>query len=306
MHELARSGWRLHLALRGVNFAGTHLGTGGRHALLKKATDQPQQPAPGEFLVPSGAVARGEGRRRARPRLWHHDYLHLRPLAADLRHVLGDARGDPRDVAEPWLILDLGCGASPYREFFPAVLDAYVRVDLDGGASPGVVARGESLPFAAATFDGILATQVLLLAEEPAAMVAEIRRVIRPGGRVWVTCHGAWPRSGVAPENRFGEPDLERLFAAFDRVSVTPEGGYLGLPFALFNLALREGVRAAQRRFGRAALLLRLVAVPCFVAANLTGRVLERLAAAGPMRPLLSHLDRSLPMNYLVVAERGV
>ncbi len=271
---------------------------------MKKATDQQQQPASGDTLAPSPAVAHGEGRRRARPRLWHHDYLHLRPLAADLHHVLGHARGEPRGDAEPWLILDLGCGASPYREFFPAALDAYVRVDLDRAASPGVVARGESLPFAEGTFDGILATQVLLLAEEPEAMVAEIRRVTRPGGRIWVTCHGAWPRSGLTPENRFGEPDLDRLFAAFDRVSVTAEGGYLGLPFALFNLALREVVRACERRLGRAALLLWLGAVPCFLAANLAGRLLERLAAAGPLRPLLSHLDRSLPMNYLVVAER--
>jgi SAM-dependent methyltransferase len=268
------------------------------------ATD-PQRRAQERTLAPSPAVAHGEGRRRARPRLWHHDYLHLRPLAADLRRVLGDARGEPRSAAEPWLVLDLGCGASPYRGFFPGTLDAYVRVDLDSTAAPAVVARGESLPFAGATFDGILATQVLLLAVEPVAMVAEIRRVIRPGGRVWVTCHGAWPRSGVSPENRFGEPDLARLFAVFDRVSVTAEGGYLGLPFALFNLALRAAVRAAERRFGRTARLLRLGVIPCFLAANLTGRLLERLAGVGPFQPFLSHLDRSLPMNYLVVAERG-
>ncbi|MCZ6746990.1 MAG: class I SAM-dependent methyltransferase [Acidobacteria bacterium] len=272
---------------------------------MKRTTDQQRQPAPGDTLAPSPAVAHDEGRRRARPRLWHHDYLHLRPLAADLRHVLGHARGESRDAAEPWRILDLGCGASPYREFFPAALAAYVRVDLDSTASPEVIARGESLPFAEATFDGILATQVLQFTDEPQAVVAEIRRLTRPGGRVWLTCHGAWPREGTTPENRYGEPDLERLFSAFERVTVTAEGGYLGLPFALFNLAMREGVRAAERRFGRAALLLRLVAVPCFLAANLMGRLLERLAHGGPLRPFLAHLDSSLPMNYLVVAERG-
>ncbi len=246
-------------------------------------------------------MAHGEGGRRARPRIWHHDYLHLRPLAVDLRRVLSL----PRQARTPWRVLDLGCGASPYRDFFPSTLDAYVRVDLDAGAFPAVLARGESLPFADGAFEGVLATQVLLLAGDPDVMVAEIRRVTRHGGRVWVTCHGAWPRSGDQAENRFGEPDLNRLFAGFERLTVNAEGGYLGLPFALFNLAVREVVRAAQRRLGGLASPLWIPAVMMFTLANLAGRLLERLAAAGPLRPFLSHLESSLPMNYLVVAERG-
>ena len=267
------------------------MGRGQVH--VKRATDHLQQPT------------RGEGRRRARPRLWHYDYLHLRPLAADLHRVLGAAQGAPRGPGEPWCILDLGCGDSPYREFFPAALDAYVRVDVDQAAAPAVLARGESLPFPAATFDGILAAQVLQFTQQPQAVVEEIRRLTRPGGRVWLTCHGAWPREGTAPENRYGEPDLERLFSSFERVTVTAEGGYLGFPFILFNLALREVVRAGERRFGVVARILRVPAVVAYLLANLAGRVLESLSRGGPLRPFLGHLDRSLPMNYLVVAERG-
>jgi len=245
-----------------------------------------------------------EGRRRSRPRLWHHDYLHLRPLALDLGQALAAAEGNPPGAVEPWRILDLGCGASPYRAFFPAALAAYVRVDLNFSAAPGVVARGESLPFLEATFDGILAAQVLQFTDQPQAVVAEIRRLTRPGGRVWLTCHGAWPQEGTVPENRYGRPDLERLFSAFERVTVTAEGGYLGFPFVLFNLALRQAVRAAERRFGSVARLLRVPAAIAFLAANIAGRTLERLARGGPLRPFLAHLDRSLPMNYMVVAER--
>jgi SAM-dependent methyltransferase len=268
-------------------------------------TDQQQRPLRGGPLAPSPAVAPGEGRRRARPRLWHYDYLHLRPLAVDLRRVLGAAGGEPPGVGEPWRILDLGCGASPYRDFFPAALDGYVRVDLDRAAAPDVVARGESLPFAEATFDGILAAQVLQFTDDPQAVVAEIRRLTRPGGRVWLTCHGAWPREGTTPENRYGEPDLARLFSMFERVTVTAEGGYLGFPFVLFNLALREALKAGERRFGPAARILRAPALALFLAANMAGRTLEYLGRGGPLGPFLAHLDRSLPMNYLVVAERG-
>ena len=78
-------------------------------------------------------ILHGEGPRRARPRLWHHDYLHLRPLAQDLRRVLGQAQGDGNGGAAGggWRVLDLGCGASPYRTYFPGSLQSYVRVDLD-------------------------------------------------------------------------------------------------------------------------------------------------------------------------------
>lgn len=253
------------------------------------------------------AILQGEGPRRARPRLWHHDYLHLRPLARDLRRVLGQAHDDGSGgAATPgWQVLDLGCGASPYRTYFPGSLQSYVRVDLDPDAHPDALARGEMLPFADGTFDGILATQVLLLASDPKGMVKEILRVTRPGGRVWVTCHGAWPDSGTQPENRFGEPDLDRLFAPFQRVTITAEGGGLALPFALLNLGVRQAAQAAQRRFGVAGRLLNLPVTAVCLLSNLSGRLLERLAAGGPLRPFLSHLDRSMPMNYLVVAERA-
>ena len=263
------------------------------------------QSTAGRAPAPLPGVAYGEGQRRARPRLWHHDYLHLRPLALDLRRVLGEAHGQTGTGMEPWRVLDLGCGGSPYRDFFPASLDRYIGVDLDQGVAPAVVARCEALPFAGAAFDGILATQVLQFTDEPQGVVAEIRRLTRPGGVVWLTCHGAWPREGTSSENRYGEPDLARLFSGFERVTVTAAGGYLGFPFLLFNLALREVVRAASRRLGSIAGLLWVPAVALFTVSNLLGRLLERLAAGGPLRPFLSHLDGSLPTNYLVVAERG-
>jgi SAM-dependent methyltransferase len=235
---------------------------------------------------------------RARPRLWHHDYLHLRPLARDLRERIGAVAGQgdlPR-------VLDLGCGESPYRSFFGGSVERYVRLDLDPAVSPDLVGRAEALPFAGGTFDGLLSAQVLLLVDDPAAVVREIRRVTRPGARIWVSCHGAWPHSSPRSENRFGEPDLHRLFAPLGPVEVIPQGGLLGLPPALVNVAIRELVRAAERRLGPAMRILRLPAAGAYILLNGIGRLLERLAAGGPLRAFLGYLDRSMPMNYLVVA----
>jgi ubiquinone/menaquinone biosynthesis C-methylase UbiE len=46
------------------------------------------------------------------------------------------------------------------------------------------VGAGEALPFPAASFDGAFAARLLLHVPDPGAVVSEMRRVVRPGGRV--------------------------------------------------------------------------------------------------------------------------
>jgi hypothetical protein len=231
---------------------------------------------------------------RGRPRLTHPDYLHLRPLAADLRRHLGSARGR---------LLDLGCGGSPYRRFLPASA-ACVRFDLSAACRPDVLGRAEALPFRSASFDGVLAAQVLPRLGRPERALEEIVRLLRAGGRLWLTLPLAWPYDSLAPEQRFGEPALADLLAPLALREVAVEGGLLDLPFAIANMTVREAVRAAERRLGAVARLLRPPARASFLLANLAGRAAEALAARGPLSPLLGYCPRRLPINLLVVAER--
>ena len=85
---------------------------------------------------------------------------------------------------------------------------------------------------------------------------------------------------------------------------VVPEAGLLAQPFALLNVGVREAVRAAERRLGPLAWPARPLGAMIFLMSNLAGRLLERLAARGPLSVFLGALDRSLPLNYLVVADK--
>jgi SAM-dependent methyltransferase len=238
---------------------------------------------------------------RSHPRLWHHDYLHLRPLAVDLSARIWAATRSGRLRR----VLDLGCGSSPYRSFFDGAVDQYVRLDLDRTHAPSVVARAEAIPFADGVFDAVLSTQTLGLVNDPAVVGREICRVTRAGGQVWFTGPAAWPYDSASSEHRFGQPDLPRLFPGLAVTEVVPEGGMLALPFALLNLAAREAVRSAERRLGAPASVLRGPATVLFVFSNLAGRTLERLAESGPLSAFLSYLDRRLPMNFLLVGEKA-
>ncbi|EXG81413.1 class I SAM-dependent methyltransferase [Cryptosporangium arvum] len=79
-----------------------------------------------------------------------------------------------------------GTGAvSRRRDGTGAVLHRQVGVDAIQ-ISP---AAAEALPFPDGTFDTVVSTLVLCTVEDPVAAVAEVRRVLRPGGRFLVLEH---------------------------------------------------------------------------------------------------------------------
>lgn len=58
-------------------------------------------------------------------------------------------------------------------------------------------AAGERLPFDAARFDTAVVTYTLCSVVSPRAVLGEVRRVLRPGGKLVLIEHGAAPEAGV-------------------------------------------------------------------------------------------------------------
>lgn len=87
-------------------------------------------------------------------------------------------------------VLDAGAGEAPYRPLF-AHCD-YVTQDWPGTVHQGahgadVIADLHDLPLEDGSFDAVLCTEVLEHVAEPARVLDELARVLRPGGSVLIT-----------------------------------------------------------------------------------------------------------------------
>ena len=94
-------------------------------------------------------------------------------------------------------LLDIGCGTKPYEGYFDVT--AYIGLEIEPDESRAASQRsadcyydGKRIPFADARFDAVVCNQVLEHVFEPGEFLAEISRVLKPGGRLLVTIPFVW------------------------------------------------------------------------------------------------------------------
>ena len=227
-----------------------------------------------------------EGRRGASPAgLLSRDYLTVAPIERWLREVAAPcARGT---------LLDAGCGNKPYAGLFRTVTECYIGADLTQNAFNTVdviVDPSHCLPFREGSFDTVLSTQVLEHVPDPAAYLAEVRRVLTRGGHLLLTC----PASYMLHEEphdyfRFTEHGirilLQRVGLTVVRVD-TAGGAWRLIGQILLN----------HKAFGRRwhiPILSGIVYVATLVVSNLTFSLLDSI-----------NTNRRDTANYMIIAQK--
>ena len=204
---------------------------------------------------------RYEDRRGGRDPGGYHD------LIDDLEVELVARYGTGKDV------LEVGCGTGLLLERMREFARSTRGIDLSPGMLEKARARGldvveasaTQLPFEAATFDVACSFKVLAHVPPIAEALAEMVRVVRPGGHVLAEFYNPWSLRGLAKRfgpagaishrtkedavyTRFDSPwQVERLLPAGTRLVasrgvriVTPAAGALKLPIAGKLLARAE------------------------------------------------------------------
>jgi SAM-dependent methyltransferase len=214
----------------------------------------------------------------------------LRALAVQMRSQIDTylpERGSAR-------VLDVGCGSRPYEAMFDGLVGEYTGVDWEQRPGVDIVASGAELPLPDASYHCVICSQVIEHVQYPHTTIAEVFRVLVPGGLALVSTHGLF-RYHPNPDDywRWTHKGLEELFGqngAWTRVDITPNGGtaialaYL-LQYEAMVVARSVGLEKPWR--------------VVTAAGNVFTRQAERLyrRAAGQRVP-------SLVPNYLVSATR--
>ena len=123
-------------------------------------------------------------------------------------------------------VFEIGCGGGINQQFYDAArISSYAGIDPSdkgleyaraeaarkGWATDMRQGFGEDIPFPADSFDTVVCTYTLCSVEDPAQVLAEIRRILRSNGKLLFLEHGRAPDPGVAKWQDRIEPVWKRL-----------------------------------------------------------------------------------------------
>ena len=110
-------------------------------------------------------------------------------------------------------VFEIGCGGGINQQFYnPAAIDSYAGIDPSGKLLDYARAEaekkgwkadirqgvGEDIPFDDNSFDTVVCTYTMCSVQDQAQVVREMRRILKPGGKLLFLEHGRAPDAGVA------------------------------------------------------------------------------------------------------------
>lgn len=133
--------------------------------------------------------------------------------------------------------LDIGCGQMPYRPLLlgpPSRIKKYLGLDLEGGRYKkfgpfDVEWDGKTMPLEDNSIDCAMATEVLEQCPDPEIVLGEARRVLKPGGLLFVTVPYLWPvHDPPSDQHRLTPFALERYLrmSGFADIELSIGGGW--------------------------------------------------------------------------------
>lgn len=134
------------------------------------------------------------------------------PLASGAVFELGCGGGHNQALYDPALVTSFA-GIDPSAKLRAYAREAAEAKRWETAISPDIRdGVGEDIPFDDASFDTVVCTFTLCSVQGHGQVLAELRRILRPGGRLLYAEHGLSPDAGMARWQRRVEPVWTRIF----------------------------------------------------------------------------------------------
>jgi malonyl-CoA O-methyltransferase len=205
-------------------------------------------------------------------------------------------------------LLDVGCGTGTHSErlaqrFEVIALDlapgmlAHARALHDG---PGgwLCGDAENLPLAGASVDGVFSSLAVQWCDNFAAVCAELKRVLRPGGRAWLATLGPQTLHELRAAWRQADPAGVHVNDFAEREQIEAGADAAGLTIARWEESLEELTYAELRSLTRELKALGAHNVNSGRPTGLTGR--ERLRRFAEAYEAKRNAAGLLPATYQV------
>jgi SAM-dependent methyltransferase len=132
-------------------------------------------------------------------------------LGTSYRRMLLDAELTRVTVGLRGRVLDVGGRRRARGSFRAPAGAAWIRINVDAREGPDVVGDAQALPVRGGTADTVLCLETLEYVEAPERAVAELARVLRPGGRAVVSVPFLHRADSATDRHRFTETRLREL-----------------------------------------------------------------------------------------------
>jgi SAM-dependent methyltransferase len=159
----------------------------------------------------------------------------------ELKQFLEANFGRPRSGA----VLDLGAGTKPYAPIYERYFESSTSVDVPHSPHDihdvDILASADDLPLQTGSFDCVICTEVLEHCPEPSKVLGEIARVLKPGGRVFLTTPFLRPLHEMPHDYyRYTPSGLVQLAETAGLIvrSIRPRGDYTAVALVVLQLPI--------------------------------------------------------------------
>ncbi len=194
------------------------------------------------------------------------------------------------------MLFDVGCGWMPYRKLFE--INSYLGFDMKKhGTTNLTLIEDGIIPLEMGSMDVCVSWRVLEHVEDLEAFFSEIKRCLKPGGKLYLTTHGFFRIHAEADYWRWTKNGLRRLIESMGmaNVKVKESDNSLVAGISFINAIIEKLIpekKGIKRR------IVKLICMGIIFLNNITGYAIARL-----LDGLGVEKHKSDPAVYIVTCE---